>query len=72
MSDGTLTYLTPADIGERLQLSERSVRDLLVRGKLCRYVRVGRALRVHPDEFEAWLEAQTVSAQPSPGVLRAR
>lgn len=66
------TYLTPKDVGERLQLSERTARDLLVRSKLCAFVRVGRAIRVNPATLEDWLAHRESDSKCSPGVRRLR
>jgi excisionase family DNA binding protein len=52
------TYLTVADVAERLQLSEVSVRRKIREGTIpaVRLSRAGRgALRVPEHELEAWL-----------------
>lgn len=60
-------WLTPADIAERLQIPERSVREYLTKGELCSYVRVRRHLRVKPAALEQWLE-NNKRRGPSAGV----
>ena len=63
----TSPYLTPEDIAELLQISARTVRHFLVTGKMCRYVCVGRAIRVRRGAFEEWAAQQEEDAL-SPGV----
>jgi len=48
--------LTIAEVGKRLALSERQVREQLYRGRL-RKTKLGRSVRVHPDDLEAFIEA---------------
>lgn len=57
--------LTTKDVAEKLQLSERTVRDLLVRRKLCAFVRVGRAIRVNPATLDEWLASRQEESKTS-------
>ncbi|MFO1062230.1 MAG: helix-turn-helix domain-containing protein [Dongiaceae bacterium] len=49
--------LTYADVAERLQLSERSVRRLADAGALS-VIRIGRAVRIDPRDLERFLAGQ--------------
>ena len=44
-----------ADVAKRLAVSVTTVRRLIAAGKL-QTVRIGRALRIRPDDLEAYIE----------------
>ena len=44
-----------ADVAERLAVSVTTVRRLIAAGKL-QTVRIGRALRIRPDDLETYIE----------------
>ena len=51
-----IRLLTAAEVAEALALSERSVRSLIAQGALP-VVRVGaRAVRVHPDDLQRFIQ----------------
>ncbi len=60
-------YLSTAEVAEQLHLSERTVRHLLVTGKMCRFIRTGRAIRIKRQTFEEWVARQEEDSL-SPGV----
>lgn len=64
-------YLSVADMAQSLQLSPRTVRQLLVTGKMCKFVRLGRAIRVRTEVFAEWAEQQEADSF-SPGVRKLR
>jgi excisionase family DNA binding protein len=49
-----ITLLTVPDIAQHYQVSERSVRRWIANGMLP-VVRLGRTVRIHPDEADALL-----------------
>jgi len=55
--------LTVTEVAEVLRLSVRSVRRLILENKL-RVVRIGRAVRVRPEDLRSFLDA---SGQARPG-----
>lgn len=58
--------LTIAEVAERLSLSNRTVRNLLQGGHLCKYVRIGRAMRVREAALDAWIDMKELQ-QPQVG-----
>ncbi len=48
--------LTPTDVGNRLQVNERTVTQWLRKGHL-RGFKVGKEWRISPDDLEVFLEA---------------
>ena len=50
------SFLTPAQVGERLQLSPYTILDYLRRGKL-RGVKFGKQWRVREADLQAFIEA---------------
>src|SRR5213596_2805207 len=60
--------LTPEQVAERLQVTERTVYGWLRRGKLPA-LKLGRLWRIRPEDLEAFLESARPSAQ-SPSPLR--
>jgi len=60
---GVDPLLTVADVAKILRLSMRSVRRLIAENKLC-VIRIGRAVRVRPQDLNAFLDA---SGQERPG-----
>lgn len=48
------TLLDVAALAARLNVSARTVRRLDATGKIPQPIRIGRALRWHPDEIAAW------------------
>ena len=53
--------LTPAQVGERLQLTERTVYEWLRDGRLLG-LKLGRLWRIRPEDLEAFLDRTRVSA----------
>lgn len=49
-------FMTIKDVAERAQLSERTVHRLIAKKQL-KSVRIGRTIRIHPDDFEAMVMA---------------
>jgi excisionase family DNA binding protein len=47
---------------ERLGTSERHVRELVYRRALP-YCKVGRLVRIDPDDLDAWIDSHRVSAK---------
>ena len=60
---GVEPLLTVADVAEVLRLSVRSVRRL-VDEKLLQVIRIGRAVRVRPEDLRSFLDG---SGQEKPG-----
>ena len=56
------SLLTVAEVAEILQLSVRSVRRLIAEKKL-RIVRIGRAVRVRPEDLRSFIEEAAKSGQ---------
>ncbi len=48
--------LTPTDVANRLQVSERTVTQWLRKGRL-RGFKLGKEWRISPDDLQAFLEA---------------
>ena len=65
-----LQLLTVAVVAERLALHVKTVRRLIARGDL-RAVRIGTAVRVHPDDLEELVNRKRERAAPPPAPLRA-
>lgn len=64
-------FLTPDDLAAELKLAPRTVRRLLVDGKLCAYVRAGRSMRVSREAFEEWRQMQEANVPvKTTGVLK--
>ncbi len=66
----TEKLLTPEQVAERLQVTERTVYRWLTEGRL-KGVRLGRLWRIRPEAFDAFLRANTPSdpeASVDPGV----
>ena len=59
---GVAPLLTVAKVAEILQLSVRSVRRLIAEKKL-RVVRIGRAVRVRPEDLRSFIEEAARSGQ---------
>lgn len=53
--------LTIADLADRLQLAEVTIRKKLARGEIP-HVRIGRAIRFRPEDIDAWLDDQRAAA----------
>lgn len=62
--------LTPADIAERTQLNEVTIRRLLDKGEIVGHKLAGR-WRVAQQDYEDWITANR-HAPRDPGVARAR
>ena len=56
MTSADVSLLTAADVAARLQLSVRTVRRRIAEKKL-RVVRLGRAVRVRPEDLESYVDA---------------
>jgi excisionase family DNA binding protein len=54
----TERFLTPAQIAERLQVSEKTVTRWLQAGDL-KGIKIGRLWRVREEDFEAFLQASS-------------
>lgn len=54
-----MALLTIAETAERLNTSDRHVRELIARRDLS-YLKVGRLVRIDTDDLDAWLEAHRV------------
>lgn len=61
--------LTPEQVAERLQVTERTVYRWLTEGRL-EGVRLGRLWRIRPEVFEAFLRANTPSEPGKVRILR--
>ncbi len=59
------TLLTPVDVGDRLQVNERTVAQWLRKGHL-RGFKVGKEWRVSVKDLEAFLEAGTNKPSSEP------
>lgn len=57
--------LTPEDVAELLGVPVRTVLDWRHRGIGPYGIRVGRYVRYHPDEVEAWIERQYDGRRPT-------
>ena len=53
--------LTPAQVAERLQITERTVYEWIRGGKLTA-LKLGRLWRIHQDDLEAFLERARAKA----------
>ena len=53
--------LTPAQVGERLQVTERTVYQWLRNGRLVGF-KLGRLWRIRPEDLEDFLDRARVSA----------
>lgn len=56
------TILTTREVADLLKISERTVRDLCVRGEI-RASRVGQQWRVRSDDVDAYLRANSNQPQ---------
>jgi excisionase family DNA binding protein len=57
--------LTPTDVGDRLQVNERTVTQWLRKGHL-RGFKVGKEWRISPDDLQAFLEASANKPMDKP------
>ena len=55
----TMEYITLKDIMQKLGISRNSAYKL-VHERGLRYVKIGRLMKIHKSDFEAWLEKNTV------------
>ncbi len=53
--------LTPTQVAERLQITERTVYEWIRGGKLTA-LKLGRLWRIHPEDLEAFLEGARAKA----------
>lgn len=56
MKDSRQQLLTIRDVADLLKISQASVRNLTIRGKLPAPVRLGRLIRWRPGDLTAFLE----------------
>jgi excisionase family DNA binding protein len=62
----TDTFFTIAQVAERLQVSEKTVRRMLVSGELPGY-KFGGQYRIKPAELEAWIAEQAIDSASTEG-----
>jgi len=53
------TFFTIAQVAEKLQVSEKTVRRMLLSGELPGY-KIGGQYRIKPAELEAWIADQAI------------
>lgn len=53
------TFFTIAQVAEKLQVSEKTVRRMLLSGELPGY-KIGGQYRIRPAELEAWISDQAI------------
>jgi excisionase family DNA binding protein len=58
---GEQPFFTPRTLAERLSISERTVRQMLIDGRIASY-RIGGSRRVAPADLEAYLAKQRQAA----------
>lgn len=51
----SLQLLTPKELGALLQKKERTIREMVYRGKIP-YLKIGKSTRFRKEEIEEWLE----------------
>ena len=49
--------LTIKQCAQHLQISDRTVRDLIAKDKFCPHKRIGGQIRVAEDDFENWINS---------------
>ncbi len=49
--------LTIKQCAEHLQVSDRTIRDMISKNKFCPYKRIGGQIRVLEDDFEVWIDS---------------
>ena len=49
--------LTIKQCAEHLQVSDRTIRDMISKNKFCPYKRIGGQIRVSEDDFEIWIDS---------------
>ncbi len=57
--------LTAADVARRLRISNRVAYELLQRGQIP-FFRVGRSIRVRPEDLDAYIDSQNGAGRPDP------
>jgi len=62
------TFLTEAEVAERLAISPRTLQTWRYKGGGPRYLKVGSAVRYRPEDVAAWLERQTRANTADPGL----
>jgi len=60
----TDTFFTIVQVAETLQVSEKTVRRMLVSGELPGY-KIGGQYRIKPAELEAWIAEQAIGKAPA-------
>jgi excisionase family DNA binding protein len=60
----TDSFLTIPQVAEKLQVSEKTVRRMLISGELPGY-KIGGQYRVGPTELAAWIEDQAITPETS-------
>ncbi|WP_311209502.1 MULTISPECIES: helix-turn-helix domain-containing protein [unclassified Aeromicrobium] len=58
--------LTPADVGEHLRLSEKTLANWRCQGRGPAFLRVGRDIRYRPEDVLAWLEGEQIPHGEAP------
>ncbi len=51
-----IPFMTVSDVAEQLDVSEKTVRRLIT-GRVLKALRIGRNLRVTPEDFQSYLES---------------
>ena len=62
----TDTFFTIAQVAEKLQVSEKTVRRMLVSGELPGY-KIGGQYRIKPAELESWIAEQAIGSTAAEG-----
>lgn len=65
-----MTLLTKADVAACLKISKPTVHRLIAAGRL-RVVRVGRSVRVSPDDLAAFIDSAKAAPDPDASGPRA-
>lgn len=58
--------LTPADLGEHLRLSEKTLANWRCQGRGPAFLRVSRDIRYRPEDVLAWLEGEQILRDEAP------
>jgi len=66
-----MTYMTTNDIAVLINRSVRWTRENLLATGRIRCLKVGRELRVKPEDFRAWELANTITADSNKDAVRA-
>ena len=62
----TDTFFTIAQVAEKLQVSEKTVRRMLVSGELPGY-KIGGQYRIKAAELESWIAEQAIGSTAAEG-----